>query len=320
RAVEAPCRVQKRPHQLGADHFEPLLRGLRARGDRGHVDPDGPVGGASRGGHGGQHGLPDGSAAVVRGLGLEAQEAEVLRGVLVPDDLHGVAVVQHVVPGAAQVRAPAVGLVREPGRERVETQSDDVARRRDGEDGAVDERQAAISSRRSSDGPAGGRTRSLRGSGRAMPPRARERRGKAGARIPTPLWPTRVGCATDWGQLCTTRDRARRGGGSGTGGIRQYGAEIRVVGPEWMRNRTLRSSSVTDMSKRPFWLAGSATTGDSELTVTNPYTGRTVATVAVPTPEQIEQAVAAAHGVLDETAALPAHVRSEALAHVARRL
>lgn len=74
------------------------------------------------------------------------------------------------------------------------------------------------------------------------------------------------------------------------------------------------------MSKRPFWLAGSATTGDSELTVTNPYTGRTVATVAVPTPEQIEQAVAAAHGVLDETAALPAHVRSEALAHVARRL
>ncbi|KUP95483.1 aldehyde dehydrogenase family protein [Thermobifida cellulosilytica] len=74
------------------------------------------------------------------------------------------------------------------------------------------------------------------------------------------------------------------------------------------------------MSKRPFWLAGSATTGDRELTVTNPYTGRTVATVAVPTPEQIEQAVAAAHGVLDEAAALPAHVRAEALAHVARRL
>ncbi len=48
------------------------------------------------------------------------------------------------------------------------------------------------------------------------------------------------------------------------------------------------------MSQRPFWLAGSATTGDNELTVTNPYTGQTVATVAVPSPEQVDQAVAAA--------------------------
>ena len=74
------------------------------------------------------------------------------------------------------------------------------------------------------------------------------------------------------------------------------------------------------MSQRPFWLAGSATTGDNELTVTNPYTGQTVATVAVPSPEQVDQAVAAAHGALDATAALPAHVRATALAHVARRL
>ncbi|UOE19834.1 aldehyde dehydrogenase family protein [Thermobifida halotolerans] len=74
------------------------------------------------------------------------------------------------------------------------------------------------------------------------------------------------------------------------------------------------------MSKRPFWLAGAAATGDTELTVTNPYTGRVVATAAVPTPAQIDQAVAAAHGVLDEAAALSAHARAEALSHVARRL
>ncbi|WP_285757343.1 aldehyde dehydrogenase family protein [Nocardiopsis ansamitocini] len=74
------------------------------------------------------------------------------------------------------------------------------------------------------------------------------------------------------------------------------------------------------MSTRPFWLAGVAAAGDTELTVTNPYTGRVAGTVAVPTPAQIEAAVAAAHAVLDEAAALPAHVRAEALAHTSRRL
>ncbi|GLU46498.1 aldehyde dehydrogenase [Nocardiopsis ansamitocini] len=54
--------------------------------------------------------------------------------------------------------------------------------------------------------------------------------------------------------------------------------------------------------------------------MTNPYTGRVAGTVAVPTPAQIEAAVAAAHAVLDEAAALPAHVRAEALAHTSRRL
>lgn len=40
----------------------------------------------------------------------------------------------------------------------------------------------------------------------------------------------------------------------------------------------------------------------------------------MPTPEQVEQAVAAAHAVRKQAAALPIHVRAEALAHVARRL
>ncbi|WP_116244807.1 aldehyde dehydrogenase family protein [Nocardiopsis sp. FIRDI 009] len=74
------------------------------------------------------------------------------------------------------------------------------------------------------------------------------------------------------------------------------------------------------MSTRPFWLAGTAATGDTEITVVNPYTGRPAGTVAVPTVSQIEEAVAAAHAVSGEAAALPAHVRADALAHVSRRL
>ncbi|GAA3749005.1 aldehyde dehydrogenase family protein [Spinactinospora alkalitolerans] len=54
--------------------------------------------------------------------------------------------------------------------------------------------------------------------------------------------------------------------------------------------------------------------------MTHPYDGQVVGAVSVPTEAQIEEAVAAAHGVLDRAAALPAHVRAEALAHVSRRL
>ncbi|MBB4705476.1 aldehyde dehydrogenase family protein [Sphaerisporangium siamense] len=74
------------------------------------------------------------------------------------------------------------------------------------------------------------------------------------------------------------------------------------------------------MDVRPFWLAGSPTRGEAELTVTNPHDGRVVGIASVPDPDQAEQAVAAAHAVRKEAAALPIHVRAEALAHVARRL
>ncbi|GAA2600005.1 aldehyde dehydrogenase family protein [Actinomadura fulvescens] len=70
----------------------------------------------------------------------------------------------------------------------------------------------------------------------------------------------------------------------------------------------------------PFWLAGRAATGDGELTVEHPYDGRVVATVSVPTQDQVEEALAAADAVRAEAAALPVHVRAEALAHVSRRL
>ncbi|MYT73249.1 MULTISPECIES: aldehyde dehydrogenase family protein [unclassified Streptomyces] len=69
-----------------------------------------------------------------------------------------------------------------------------------------------------------------------------------------------------------------------------------------------------------FWLAGRQATGDETFDVHNSYDGRLVGTVAVPTEAQIEEAVAAAHAVVDEFAATPAHVRAKALNHVADRL
>ncbi|MEU8385355.1 aldehyde dehydrogenase family protein [Streptosporangium sp. NPDC048865] len=74
------------------------------------------------------------------------------------------------------------------------------------------------------------------------------------------------------------------------------------------------------MDVRPFWLAGRPATGEAELTVTNPHDGRVVAVCSVPTGDQVEEAVAAAAAVRGRAAALPIHVRAEALAHVSRRL
>ncbi|GAB2496752.1 aldehyde dehydrogenase family protein [Streptosporangium sandarakinum] len=74
------------------------------------------------------------------------------------------------------------------------------------------------------------------------------------------------------------------------------------------------------MDVRPFWLAGRPATGDAELTVTNSHDGRVVGVCSVPTPEQVEEAVAAADAVRKQAAALPLHVRAAALTHVVRRL
>ncbi|MER7999638.1 aldehyde dehydrogenase family protein [Streptomyces sp. NPDC004749] len=73
-------------------------------------------------------------------------------------------------------------------------------------------------------------------------------------------------------------------------------------------------------STHAFWLAGRQATGEETLDVTSPWDGRVVGTVSVPTERQVEEAVAAAHSVLDEFAATPAHVRAAALDHVSRRL
>ena len=73
-------------------------------------------------------------------------------------------------------------------------------------------------------------------------------------------------------------------------------------------------------STHAFWLAGRQATGEDTFDVTSPWDGRLVGKVSVPTDAQVEEAVAAAHAVLDEFAATPAHVRAAALDHVGKRL
>ncbi|MBS2531839.1 aldehyde dehydrogenase family protein [Catenulispora sp. NF23] len=70
----------------------------------------------------------------------------------------------------------------------------------------------------------------------------------------------------------------------------------------------------------PFWIAGKQVTGTDSYEVRSPYDGRLVATVSVPTEEQVEQAVAAAAAVAKETADQPAYRRAAALDHVSRRI
>lgn len=76
----------------------------------------------------------------------------------------------------------------------------------------------------------------------------------------------------------------------------------------------------TSTEPRSFWLAGRPATGSGSFEVRNPYDGSLVATVSIPTDEQVEQAVAAAHAAVPAATALSAHARASALDHVARRL
>ncbi len=69
-----------------------------------------------------------------------------------------------------------------------------------------------------------------------------------------------------------------------------------------------------------FWLAGRLTAGASTFTVRNPYDDRVVATVAEPSADQVELAVAAAASIAPALSALPAHVRASALAHVSKEI
>jgi acyl-CoA reductase-like NAD-dependent aldehyde dehydrogenase len=66
----------------------------------------------------------------------------------------------------------------------------------------------------------------------------------------------------------------------------------------------------------PFWIAGRPVTSDIVAEVVNPYDGSVAGRHAVPSAEQVEQAVAAAWAARRETAAQPAAVRAEALMHV----
>ena len=70
----------------------------------------------------------------------------------------------------------------------------------------------------------------------------------------------------------------------------------------------------------PFWIAGRRAWGTGTLDVVHPWDGRLAGTVAVPEPGQVEEAVAAAAACRDELAALPAHVRADALAQVSQAM
>jgi acyl-CoA reductase-like NAD-dependent aldehyde dehydrogenase len=71
---------------------------------------------------------------------------------------------------------------------------------------------------------------------------------------------------------------------------------------------------------RGFWVAGRQQATDEVFEVRSPFDGELVASVAVPTAEHVEQAVAAAAAVAGRLQALPAHARAEALLHVSSRL
>jgi acyl-CoA reductase-like NAD-dependent aldehyde dehydrogenase len=71
---------------------------------------------------------------------------------------------------------------------------------------------------------------------------------------------------------------------------------------------------------RPFWVAGRAQTGTETFEVRSPYDGEVAAVVAVPTAEQVEDALVAADAVRHEASRLPAHTRADALSTVSARL
>lgn len=71
---------------------------------------------------------------------------------------------------------------------------------------------------------------------------------------------------------------------------------------------------------RPFYVAGRATTSASIVEVLHPYDGSVAGSHYLPTPGQVEAAVAAAADVRRELEATSAAQRAAALDHVARRL
>ena len=71
---------------------------------------------------------------------------------------------------------------------------------------------------------------------------------------------------------------------------------------------------------RPVYIAGRAEQSDQTLSVLHPYDGNEIATVCVPSAEQVERAVAAAEAATVPFRTTPAHVRAAALEHVSRSI
>src|SRR6266540_2823873 len=74
------------------------------------------------------------------------------------------------------------------------------------------------------------------------------------------------------------------------------------------------------MTVRPFYVAGDWRTGKGTLDVHSPYDGSVVATLGVPTDDDVEKAVVQAAETFKESRHLPTYVRSEGLLHISRRI
>ncbi len=74
------------------------------------------------------------------------------------------------------------------------------------------------------------------------------------------------------------------------------------------------------MTVRPFYAAGTWRAGEGSLDVHSPYDDSVVATLGVPTDQDVEDAVDAAVQTFKESRHLPTHIRSEALMHISRRI
>ena len=74
------------------------------------------------------------------------------------------------------------------------------------------------------------------------------------------------------------------------------------------------------MSAKPYLVAGAWRTGEGSFQVRSPYDGSVVAEIAVPTDDDVEEAVAGAAATFEESRTLPIHVRAEALMHISRRI
>lgn len=74
------------------------------------------------------------------------------------------------------------------------------------------------------------------------------------------------------------------------------------------------------METTAFFVAGRPVHGDGEVAVRHPYDGRAIGRTSHATPDQVEEAVAAAAEVAAAAAAQPAYARAAALDHVSRRL
>ncbi|MCC8249470.1 aldehyde dehydrogenase family protein [Saccharothrix luteola] len=74
------------------------------------------------------------------------------------------------------------------------------------------------------------------------------------------------------------------------------------------------------MTTTPYWVAGLPATSEDLVEIRTPHDGALAGVTSNATAGDVERAVASAHAVADEFAALPAHARAAALDHVSRRL